>query len=77
MQPQRIAVAHSVAIEPEELLTVAQAAAEATRRCGPGFAESTLWRHIDKGALPIVRCGPERLPRIRRDDFERYLNPEF
>lgn len=62
-------------VEREELLTVAQAAEEANARCGGGFSERSLWRHIEKGSLPIVRRGPFRRPRIRRADFERYLNP--
>ena len=54
-------------------MTIAQAASEANARCGGGFTVRTLWRHIEKGALPIVRRGPFRRPRIRRSDFERYL----
>lgn len=52
----------------DDILTVAQAAKES------GFSMRTLWRHIQKGALPIVRRGPFRRPRIRRVDFDRYLN---
>lgn len=52
----------------DDLLTVKKAAQES------GFKPRTIWRHIDKGALPIVRVGPFRRPRIRRVDFDAYLN---
>jgi excisionase family DNA binding protein len=48
-------------------LTVSQAAAES------GFSKVTIRRHIEKGALPIVRRGPFRRIRIRRADFDRYM----
>lgn len=52
----------------DELLTVAAAARES------GYQPRTIWRHIEKGALPIVRIGPFKRPRIRRQDFDLYLN---
>jgi excisionase family DNA binding protein len=52
----------------DDLLTVAQAARES------GFSRITIRRHIEKGALVVVRLGPTRRIRIRRADFERYLN---
>jgi hypothetical protein len=51
----------------EEELTVAQAVAES------GFSEDTIRRHINKGALPIVRRGPTQRIRILRSVFDRYL----
>jgi excisionase family DNA binding protein len=55
----------------EELLTVADAVRES------GFSEPTIRRHIDKGALPVVRRGPFRRIRIKREDFTRYLAGEL
>lgn len=53
----------------DDLLTVAEAVKIS------GFSEATIRRHIEKGALPIVRRGPFRRIRIRRDELERYLTP--
>ena len=52
----------------DQLLTVAQAVLES------GFSEVTIRRHIAKGALPVVRRGPFRRIRIRRQDFDQYLS---
>lgn len=54
----------------EELLTVAMVAKES------GFKKRTIWRHIEKGALPIVRVGPFKRPRIRRRDFDSYVSSQ-
>lgn len=39
-----------------------------------GFSEDTIRRHIAKGALPVVRRGPTKRIRIRRRDWNAYLN---
>lgn len=51
----------------EELLTVAEACAES------GFSEDTIRRHIVKGSLVVVRVGPTKRVRIRRRDFDHYM----
>lgn len=48
-------------------ITVTEAAREA------GCSAQAIWRHIYKGALPVVRVGPFRRPRILRSEFARYL----
>lgn len=63
-----IADAHRAEQDAILLLTVAQAVLES------GFSEDTIRRHIKKGALPVVRRGPTRRIRIRRKDFDRYLD---
>lgn len=51
----------------EELLTVAQVAARY------GVSTDSLYRWIEKGALPVVRIGPFRRIRIRARDADRLL----
>ncbi len=41
-----------------------------------GVAPSTIYRHIDKGALPVERIGPSALIRIRTPEARRYGHPE-
>lgn len=51
----------------DQLMTVSQVATES------GFSKETIWRHIYKGALPVIRIGPYRRPRVRRSDFRVYM----
>jgi hypothetical protein len=49
------------------LLTVVSASQES------GIPKQTLWNAISKGALPVVRIGPSKIPRIRRSDLIAFL----
>lgn len=52
---------------PDRLMTLNEVAERANLNV------RTVERHVEKGALPVVRVGPSKRPRVKPADAARYL----